>query len=275
MGEASLLALSSRYPRRGADAVAAWSSGTGFAGVFGYAWVVAFGATLGDIGTQAVALAVLPPAFAVAAFSLAAADLKKDTPVRVALSSSQRVRFGLSLWPVTGAIFAVYFAEYAMQSGVWAAMGFPVHSKSARDSFYELANWLYQAGVLCSRSSGWLLSHLSRRTLWACALTQAALLVFFALDAANRFWYDPSVYPLCFVVGLFGGAVYVFGFRALAASAPPDLAEIAMTCGACAADSGILLSNIIGLLLQSCLYDRNHVRGATVHHLDALCSTTS
>ena len=49
MGEASMLALASRYRTRpstsepqqapGAAALTAWSSGTGFAGVFGYAWL--------------------------------------------------------------------------------------------------------------------------------------------------------------------------------------------------------------------------------------------
>lgn len=37
LGEASCLALSSYY--RGRPVITAWSSGTGFAGVFGYTWV--------------------------------------------------------------------------------------------------------------------------------------------------------------------------------------------------------------------------------------------
>ena len=40
LGEASLLALASKYDA--AAALSAWSSGTGFAGVFGYAWVAFF-----------------------------------------------------------------------------------------------------------------------------------------------------------------------------------------------------------------------------------------
>merc|ERR1711871_279693 len=40
LGEGSLLALSSFYPSRAA--LTAWSSGTGFAGIFGYAWVTIF-----------------------------------------------------------------------------------------------------------------------------------------------------------------------------------------------------------------------------------------
>ncbi len=37
LGEASCLALTSYYSGR--PAITLWSSGTGFAGVFGYAWV--------------------------------------------------------------------------------------------------------------------------------------------------------------------------------------------------------------------------------------------
>lgn len=48
-------------------------------------------------------------------------------------------------------LFLVYFAEYAMQSGTWAAIGFPVEDENARKSFYQNANWVYQAGVFVSR----------------------------------------------------------------------------------------------------------------------------
>lgn len=270
LGEASLLALASRFPKRGSDAVAAWSSGTGFAGVFGYAWVAAFTFLLGRVGTQLIALMTLPVAYAIAASSLVAngptAD-KDAEPVAVIMSFQDRVAFGVSLWPVTGTIFTVYFAEYAMQSGVWAAMGFPVHSNKARYAFYELGNSLYQAGVLVSRSSALFFNRVDLQTLWGFSLAQSVCLLFFALDATYRFWYDPSVYPLCFVVGLFGGAVYVFGFRHLSASVPPHLAELAMTCGAFAADAGIILSDLLGLFLQSCIYEHNRIRGATFRHI--------
>lgn len=255
LGEASLLALSSRYV--GSKAVAAWSSGTGFAGVFGYAWVV----LLASFSPQLVALVVLPPAYGIAALGLLGgmSDDKTFFPKEVSMPFWERVRFGWRLWPTTGSIFFVYFSEYAMQSGVWAAMGFPVSEKSARDTFYEYSNWLYQVGVLCSRSSGLLDVSLRQRTLWLFAFLQAGLLVFFASDAAFHFWYDSSIYPLCFVVGLLGGAVYVFGFRNLSRAVPENYSEIAMACGAFSADAGILLSNVIGLFLQSCLYETNRV----------------
>mmetsp|Transcript_12908 Transcript_12908/g.19336 ORF Transcript_12908/g.19336 Transcript_12908/m.19336 type:complete len:353 (-) Transcript_12908:447-1505(-) len=171
LGEASLLALASRYPERGARAVAAWSSGTGFAGVFGYGWVLLLSVLgMGEMDIQTSALLTLPICFALAFYALIrlvppAPVLLRDSwqttennqqslmaegtennamPAKVQLSAQARLRFALGLWPVSGAIFAVYFAEYAMQSGVWAAMGFPVHNRSKRDQFYEYANFAYQ-----------------------------------------------------------------------------------------------------------------------------------
>lgn len=69
---------------------------------------------------------------------------------------------------------------------------------------------------------------------------------------------------LCFVVGLFGGAVYVHGFRMLSAGGDEDRAELAMPIGSFASDSGTLCSNVIGLFLQACLYDANNISGATI-----------
>ena len=53
-----------------------------------------------------------------------------------------------------GLFSGIYFAEYATQSGTWAAIGFPITSKTARNTFYEYANFTYQIGVFFSRSSG-------------------------------------------------------------------------------------------------------------------------
>ncbi|KAJ1453641.1 batten's disease protein Cln3 [Pelagophyceae sp. CCMP2097] len=276
LGEASLLALASRHPRNGADAVAAWSSGTGLAGVFGYAWVAGLTRFLGLRVETAIALAMvsLPFAYYASYFALLREKAKPESgaataalvPQALALTARARLAFALSLWPVTGAIVAVYFSEYAMQSGVWAAMGFPnPQNPEKRDAFYEYANWMYQCGVLVSRSSALVCGGAVRkRALWAMALAQCGMLAFFALDAAFHWWYDSSILALCFVVGLFGGAVYVHGFRLLAATGDRAKRELAMTVGAFSSDCGTLLSNVVGLALQGCLYEANDIEGATI-----------
>lgn len=273
LGEASLLALASRHAGRGASAVAAWSSGTGFAGILGYAWVWLLTSPQGPLGLglaacQALAAATLPACYAASARAiLHAAPPGSDgavAPRVVELTGAARLKFALSLWPTTGAIFVVYFSEYAMQSGVWAAMGFPRPNTTARRAnFYLYSNWLYQCGVLVSRSSGFLVKTPPElKTLWAMSLSQALLLAFFAADAARHFWYDASMLGACFAVGLFGGAVYVHSFRRLAAR--DELAELAMPIGALASDAGTLCSNVAGLFLQACLYEANRIDGATV-----------
>ena len=58
------------------------------------------------------------------------------------ISIYDRTRLVLSLWPYMIPLFAVYVAEYALQSGAWTSIGFPVNDVKARNSFYENGNWL-------------------------------------------------------------------------------------------------------------------------------------
>jgi hypothetical protein len=104
-------------------------------------------------------------------------------------------------------LFIVYFSEYAMQSGTWAAIGFPVEDEGARKKFYEYANWLYQAGVFVSRSSGTLVQA-NMLVLQLMPVLQTALLVLFTFIAVYQFLYGWGLLAVCFVVGLLGGGVY-------------------------------------------------------------------
>jgi len=58
------------------------------------------------------------------------------------ISGWDRFRLVASLWPYMVPLFFVYFAEYALQSGAWTAIGFPVEDINARNTFYTNANWL-------------------------------------------------------------------------------------------------------------------------------------
>ncbi len=189
LGESSMLGLCSHYGERG---VTAWSSGTGFAGIFGYAWKALWVDALGFSFSATLMLSLVLPAGFVGAFeglldkppalrtSAAMSDRVPLLPAAVAsepgaqnssagtgadadvdvdagedvgeeigspLSTSERIHVFASLWPFTVPLFVVYVSEYAMQSGAWASIGFPVKSKQARDRFYLWSNWLYQVGV--------------------------------------------------------------------------------------------------------------------------------
>jgi CLN3 protein len=54
----------------------------------------------------------------------------------------QRFRTVRGLWPYMIPLFVVYATEYALQAGVWTAVGFPVDDEEARSAFCEYSNWM-------------------------------------------------------------------------------------------------------------------------------------
>ena len=118
LGEATVLALAARHDE---GCVSAWSSGTGFAGIVGYGWVWLFTRALrfSMAACQSVAALSLPLLYVLASRRVTGAD--EIRPRRLG-SFWERTRFGLKLWPTTGALFLVYFSEYALQAGVWASV---------------------------------------------------------------------------------------------------------------------------------------------------------
>mmetsp|Transcript_12115 Transcript_12115/g.16808 ORF Transcript_12115/g.16808 Transcript_12115/m.16808 type:complete len:170 (+) Transcript_12115:91-600(+) len=166
--------------------------------------------------------------------------------------------FSLSLWHITVPLIVVYMAEYAAQAGAWAAIGFPTHDKAAREQFYEYANWCYQGGVFCSRSSGAIWKP-GKPTLWGMAFAQCFVLIFFVIDARYHIWYNNSLLALAFFTGLLGGAVYVNAFRLITEAVPSRLKEIAMTAGAVSSDFGTNLGEALALGLQYYLYEANNI----------------
>jgi hypothetical protein len=141
------------------------------------------------------------------------------------MTMRDRIRNTLKLWPFMIPLFVVYFSEYAMQAGVWSAIGFPIDSQAARNQFYAYGNWMYQAGVFVSRSSGMLLKA-DMRALWVMPILQFLLLIFFLVDAYLMWWYNWALLSLCFLAGLLGGAVYVGGFSLMSEQVAPSLKEV-------------------------------------------------
>ena len=317
MGEATLLALASKY--NSAWSFAAWSSGTGFAGVFGYAWVALFHLGLKlDFRATLLVANVLGALYAATFFVLlppppsaaAARDAERGAPLAVARNEAEAAvvpasgareadggEFGVgegdadaevevdgdaarppttrervcmlpSLWRFTIPLVTVYFSEYAMQSGTWAAIGIPqVHDKADRAAFYTYANWLYQVGVFVSRSSSTLLPIRSIAILWLMPALQLAFLVFFTAVASlptDHWLYGWWLLAPCFVTGLFGGAVYVNAFTQIAERTPPRLRELAIATASVADNVGIILGDIAGLSIQACLFQLNSIPGAVV-----------
>lgn len=307
LGEASVLALTSHYHSQ--TTITAWSSGTGFAGVFGYAWV----AVLHVMVTWSLRMTLLTANILVIAWLLSffvlleppdarqrsvSALLNKDrelveaamsvdadlipqssmaytssaedvgnvsrrfqSTVLTYMSTNERLRRTLALWPYTVPLVVVYFAEYAMQSGVWTAIGFPVESSSARSQFYVYSNWTYQVGVFVSRSSG-SLWQANQRILWLMPAAQVFILFFFSLDAVFHFWYNWGIIVLCFATGCLGGAVYVQAFSLIAREVEPRFREFSLGAASVADSIGIALADVAGILIQGCLFKVNALSGA-------------
>ena len=179
------------------------------------------------------------------------------------MSARERFCFTLSLWPYMIPLFTVYAAEYALQSGVWTSIGFPVDDEAKRDSFYLASNWMYQGGVFMSRSSGafftaplWML--------WLMPVLQTLNLVVFYFIATYHFWYNYSLLFACFYVGLLGGSVYVHAYTRICKDLPVAVREFALATASVADGFGIVLADISGLFIQSCLYRSNGINGAVV-----------
>lgn len=170
----------------------------------------------------------------------------------------------LRLWVYIVPLFLVYFAEYAMQSGTWAAIGFPVGDKEAREQFYTFAGWTYQLGVFISRSSGTILQA-NGFVLWLMPMLQVGFLVFFTTDAIWEWWWNWGLLFPCFITGLLGGAVYVNAFTLISEEFKDGAKkELALTATSLGDSFGILASDISGLWIQACLFKIHDIPGATV-----------
>jgi hypothetical protein len=61
------------------------------------------------------------------------------------------------------------------------------------------------------------------------------------------------------VVGLFGGFVYVNGFRMIKEGVGPEHAELATAAGAVSVDIGVVTGETVGIFIQRYLYMRNGI----------------
>ena len=175
-------------------------------------------------------------------------------------SLATRFHFVWRLWPYTVPLFLVYAAEYACQAGAWTAIGFPVQSLQARADFYTRANWLYQAGSFLARSSGLFLPEIPLSVLWLLPGLQVINLLVFSFIAASpqetTALYEPAwLYMGAFYTGLLGGTVYIHGYLRIRNDfVEPELPLFS----ACVAEAlGVLVADVLGLYLQSCLYAQN------------------
>lgn len=259
----------------------AWSSGTGLAGVFGYSWVFMFTVVINASFEVTLFCALILPVIYIVNFvfimtphnnndsniednavtavfsdptiSTKQEDVSTSSNASVSMTTTERFHNTLALWPFMVPLIVVYFSEYTMMSGVWACFGFPVDRANARDKFYLYSTWMYQFGVLISRSSG-LVYKADMKAIWTMPILQTFLLIFFLVDAYFTLWYDWSILTLCFCVGLLGGGCYVGSFALLSETVKPSLKEFSLVAASLSADIGITCSALAGIFIQRALY---------------------
>lgn len=291
IGEASFLALASFYDSR--RCITAWSSGTGVAGLAGYGWICLFLRVVHVPFSTALFIANLAALAWLGVFhfvldhsplaphcppsretipcvvkvmennKVLAEEPKTTTTLRSTRSRATFIVQNL-LFPYMIPLLIVYCSEYAMQSGTWAAIGFPLTRQDARDSFYFYANFSYQLGVFISRSSGTVFQA-NRAALWTMPMLQVGLLILFSFISLHQFWYSwAHLIPLTFFAGLLGGGVYVNAFTLMARELSPVHLEFSLGAVAFADSLGILLGDGLGLFLQCRIYEYHGIPGAQI-----------
>jgi battenin len=187
------------------------------------------------------------------------------------MTTKQRFDFVVTeLWPYMTPLFVVYVAEYSLQSGTWTAIGFPsVQDRDARSRFFVFSNWMYQLGVFVSRSSGTLFTA-PMSVLWLMPMLQVAnVFLYWHVAATARDDYDSNgakyndlgfmyqssfLYAGALYAGLLGGAVYVHGYKRICKDLPLQYREFALAATSFAECLGIVIADVLGLIIQSCLY---------------------
>jgi battenin len=220
LGEVTFLALTSRAP---AGALAAWGSGTGFAGIAGAGLWVFLHDVLG-YSTKATLLlcSPLPLLQGVAFMSGVRRSVAREgravqkkmavlpTPVRLQVLRQIVVPFMLPL-------FVVYMFEYSINQALFLPLGITAYRSRPQRAckMYSMLQLGYQVGVFISRTS---------------------------------LFYVKFPYP-----GLMAGGCYVNGMHQMTKLLPAPHQEFALSVVAVANTGGILVAGIVATGLEEAL----------------------
>jgi battenin len=83
------------------------------------------------------------------------------------------------------------------------------------------------------------------------------LSIYLSISLSKR--YSGSVYCICFIVGLFGGACYVNGFSLLAETVDPSMKEFSLSTASIADSFGIVIATSVAIFIQQSLYSYHQI----------------
>ena len=257
-GEITFLHISHSYPP---SSLAAWSSGTGAAGVVG-GLLYTTCTTVLRISPRVTLLscALLPIIMAIAYNLLPPREIKY-----MPLEQPKGSVYGLIV-PYMLPLFIVYFAEYTINQGVAPTLMFPIEQTpfSQYRDIYPTYATLYQIGVFISRSSSSFIRLRTPKKLYSVSFMQCGVLLFML---AQAFLYFSNIYVLFLIIlveGLFGGLVYVNAFHncSESTSIPEEDKEFSIGTIGLADSLGILTAALFSLWLEpfSCHFQSLHGR---------------
>ena len=277
LGEATFLALTARY---GQPALAAWSSGTGFAGIAGAGLYALLTNVLGVRPSRTLML--LAPAPLLMGVTYAAARLPADAP-----AAPEGLRWDADVpsterkWSTVyrliprylAPLLVVYWAEYTINQGLLPTTDVndwiqPSTSRDAgardapiRHARYAMLQLVYQTAVFVSRSS---IACCRVRALWALALLQcnnvAVLTVLSTrppVQLTSWLYRMRAVVAVVFFEGLLGGATYANTFAAIRETVPPSLREWTLGVSSVADAMGIAAASVVSLWVECAVFRRH------------------
>lgn len=284
LGEVTFLSLTHYYNK---TALNAWSSGTGFAGIFGsFNFMVMTTWLSFSTKTTLFSFSVLPFAFLAVFWKILPVvenvndsyisntdeHLDEETtrfldgvpkPTSISLHIHSTLdRIKPLVFPYMIPLTTVYFAEYLINQGISPTLLFPLDEtpfKHFRDIYVTYAT-LYQVGVFISRSSAQLFRI---KLLYIPSLLQNINLV---ICIVQSLWMViPSIYImflLIFYEGLLGGASYVNTFMLISEQVAFEDREFALGAVSISDSLGVGIASLFGMWMETslCKYQVSHGR---------------
>ncbi|XP_043282926.1 battenin [Venturia canescens] len=257
-GEATIISLGHKYGR---DGIAAWSSGTGGAGIVGAFSYAALRVVMST--EQALLVMLVVPVAQAAAFWLVMIEPHESTLVaKYALESQEEIikapnktlREKFALVPTVIKYIVplglVYLFEYFINQGLYELIQFDNIWLTHEDQY----RWLqadYQIGVFISRSSA---GFVTFKRIWLMALFQFINVILFLTESI--FYYIPNIWIVFILVlweGLLGGGAYVNTFYKMTDEVPSNDLKVSLGIVSMSDSLGIALSGWISIVAHTAI----------------------
>jgi len=93
-------------------------------------------------------------------------------------------------------------------------------------------------------------------------ILQILFLGFFTWISIYHIWYNWGLLVPAFATGLLGGFTYVNAFTLISRDIAPRYREFSLAAASVADSIGVAAADVVGILLQGCLYKANGLAGA-------------